>query len=71
MKSIGALLLTAAGLSLLTGCSFITSGQPSTPTVTGEAWYTKTRVFIIPYANQIYYCDGKGVCKEAEIKSQE
>jgi hypothetical protein len=69
MKSIGVLLLSGVGLMLLSGCSFITSGQPSTTTVTGEAWYTKTRVFIIPYANQIYYCDGKStVCKEAEVR---
>lgn len=69
MKSIGVLLLSAVGLSLLSGCSFITSGQPSSTAVTGEAWYTKTRFFIIPYANQIYYCDGKSnVCKEAEVR---
>ncbi|EYF03894.1 hypothetical protein [Chondromyces apiculatus] len=68
MKSIGVLLLSAVSIAMLSGCSFITSGQPSTPTVTGEAWYTKTRFFIIPYANEIYYCDGQSnVCKLAAM----
>jgi len=69
MKSLGLALLCSIGLGMLTGCSFITSHGPSSTAVTGEAWYSKTRIFIIPYANQIYYCDGKSnVCKEAEIQ---
>ena len=69
MKTLGVLLLASVGMAALSGCSFITSHQPSSTAVTGEAWYSKTRIFIIPYANQIYYCDGKGnVCKEAEMQ---
>ena len=62
-------LVAAAAAGLLSGCSFITSSQPSLNAATGEAWYTKTRVFLIPYSHSIYYCDGKSQsCKEAELK---
>ena len=61
--------LAVAAASLLSGCSFITSSQPSLNAATGEAWSTKTRVFIVPSSHEIYYCDGKSTeCREAELK---
>ena len=70
MKSFRVFLFCAASLSLLSGCSFIGSSQPSLTAATGEAWYTKTRYFFIfPYSQEIYYCDGKAdVCKEAVMR---
>ena len=68
MKRIGLALLGLLALTS-TGCSMVTSSMPSRTDVSGEAWYTKTRIFIIPYSNEIYYCDGeKGTCIEAEIQ---
>jgi hypothetical protein len=62
------ILLSVAAAGVLSGCSVITSSQPSLNAATGEAWYTKTRVFIIPYSHEIYYCDGKSKsCKQAEL----
>lgn len=71
MKKLSTLFVGAVLLSTLSGCGFITSSQPSSTAATGEAWFTKVRVFLIfPYAKDVYYCDGKSnVCKEAEMKS--
>jgi hypothetical protein len=53
----------------LSGCSVITTAMPSRTDVTGEAWYTKTRWFIFPYSEEIYYCNGeKGECIQAEVE---
>jgi hypothetical protein len=69
MKALN-LLFVCAILVGASACSMITSSQPSASNVTGEAWFTKTRVFIIPYATDVYYCDGKGnTCKAAQMKS--
>jgi hypothetical protein len=68
-KMIGGLVLAASALTTLSGCGFITSHEPSSTAVTGEAWYVKVHWFIIPYSTEIYYCDGKSnVCKAADIQ---
>ncbi len=64
------LMLTGAILAatLASGCTFIQSAQPTMATATGEIWYTKTTVVIIP-VSKVVYCDGKtDLCKEAEIR---
>lgn len=67
-KTICALVFAVTALSAA-GCSLITSSQGANTTHTGEAWYVKVKWFIIPYSNEVYYCDGKSnVCKEAEIQ---
>ncbi len=56
---------------LLAGCLHVTSAQPGSPTVTGEAWYTTTRSFMgIPGATNIWYCSDSNpyVCYKAEIR---
>ena len=56
--------------SSLAGCSYVTSAIPSSDNVTGGAWYTKAKFFLIfPTGTDIYYCPPGGErCIEAEIQ---
>jgi hypothetical protein len=39
------------------GCSYVTSGQPSSSTVSGESWYVNTTTFLgLAIAATIYHC---------------
>ena len=76
-KMIGGLLLVAALVPVLVGCSVITppfgGGAMETKNqATGEAWYVKNSyfwfLFLFLTSSDIYYCDGKGTCKEAVVQ---
>ncbi len=56
---------------LLSGCaSMITypQGGGVTTGVHGDAWYVRNEVVIFPVSSNIYYCDGNGGCRKAEIR---
>ena len=59
---------------LLGGCAFITpplggGAQASSNVATGEAWYVKNNFFLFfLLSSEVYYCDGKGTCREAQIR---
>lgn len=60
--------------SILGGCAFIDYPQGGgvqgvSSASTGEAWYVKNRYFLsFLTSSDVYYCDGKGVCKKASMK---
>jgi hypothetical protein len=59
-----------AAISILTsvGCGAVSSAAPSSTDVTGEAWYTKDKWFLlIPLGTDVYYCPkGGGTCYKAD-----
>jgi hypothetical protein len=63
MKNFFTIALIAVASLGSTACSFITSYQPGATNVTGEAWYVRRGLF----SSQVFYCDGKGTCKEASV----
>ncbi len=73
MKRTMRVLLAAGALASSMGCAFVTSSQPSTPNVTGEAWYTEgTGLFGYFWSSKVYYCPaptaaGPATCKEAKL----
>jgi hypothetical protein len=75
MKRIYALIVASLLALALSGCSAITSGMPTTNTVTGEAWYVKTTSFIsLPVSTHVYFCPkqlGKGPAKCIEATMHE
>jgi len=58
-----AAVLASLALGLM-GCTYVTSGMPTTETVSGEAWYVKDTGFaMMTFATKVYYCpapSGKG-----------
>jgi ABC-type transport system substrate-binding protein len=69
MKKIALVLVLAA--AALGGCTQINSAAASRTDVTGEAWHTSVTTLGpggIPLSFAVYYCDGKGVCKQAQMQ---
>jgi hypothetical protein len=67
-----ALLAVVLGL-LTTNCAGVTSGQPTTGSVSGDAWYTKDRYLlarILTTDSDIYWCakETPTKCVKAELK---
>ena len=57
-------LLALVSLGSTFGCHISSAVAPNTA-LTGEVWYTKMGPFGM---TTIFYCDGKGTCKEADMK---
>lgn len=58
---------------LITGCSAVTSGLPTTQSVNGDTWYTKDHYLLTRYlttGSDVYYCpkDTPDKCMKAEWK---
>ncbi len=72
-KMIRAGLLIASLASVASGCAYATSAMPTTPTVTGEAWYTEgTGFFGWFWGSRVFYCPaatspGPSTCTEAKL----
>ena len=72
-RCIGCLLLVAALAPILGGCAYIAppfgGGAMGSTGSNEEAWYVKNRyVLMFLVSSDIYYCDGKGACKKAQIR---
>ena len=68
------LLAAMLGLGLF-GCAGVTSGQPTTASVTGDTWYSKDRYLItrlITTGSDVYYCpkETPSKCTKAELKEE-
>ena len=66
------LLAGMLGLMCL-NCAGVTSGQPTTASVTGDTWYSKDRYLItklITTGSDVYYCpkEAPSKCTKAELK---
>jgi hypothetical protein len=62
-------LVVAGTLAGTSACAYVTSAQPGLSVATGEAWYTKDKVFLIFFlGTDIYYCpkDSNGTCFKAQ-----
>jgi hypothetical protein len=70
------LALTAAAALLSTGCtsSIITPpyGGGVTTGIDGDAWFVRNNyvILLLPFltSSEIYWCDGEGICKKAQIR---
>jgi hypothetical protein len=68
------MILGAAMLGLLSiNCAGVTSGQPTTASVTGDTWYTKDHYLVtklITTGSDVYYCpkEAPSKCVKAELK---
>jgi len=54
------------GILALSGCGYVTSGMPSSDTVSSEMWYVKKTWFLMTWSTHVYYCPkptGKGPVK--------
>ena len=56
-------------------CAGVTSGQPTTASVSGDTWYTKDRYILtrmITTDSDVYYCpkETPSKCMKAEIKQE-
>jgi hypothetical protein len=67
-------LVFAAMLGLFCcNCAGVTSGQPTTGSVTGDTWYSKDHYLVtklITTGSDVYYCpkDAPSKCVKAEMK---
>jgi hypothetical protein len=65
-------LMLAATLGLMSvNCAAVTSGQPTTQSVNGDAWYTKdNRILFLTTGTDVFFCpkESPGKCVKAEFK---
>ena len=66
------ILLTAMLALFSLNCAGVTSGQPTTASVTGDTWYTKDSyllVKVLTTSSDVYYCpkDAPSKCVKATL----
>ena len=59
--------------SLLTGCASMIQpprGGGAQMGTTGDAWFAKNRYImgLLRVSSRVYYCDGEGICRGAQIR---
>jgi hypothetical protein len=66
MKKYIYMFVASIGMMSLLGCGYVTSGQHTEASLTGDAWYVKSIQFGLTWATRVYYCPkptGKGPVK--------
>ena len=73
MKKLLMSLIAGAALSTTSGCLMVTSQQPGSTTVTGEAWYVQGKGFFnFMLSSNVFYCPpvtapGPATCTQAKM----